>query len=85
MDFEALVTEATHVINSLWTPDATRDIAELGVLTTSPDGEAVIVSALDGEVLWRGGRILSIPWSFAFLSAARNISQQKTGAEHEER
>lgn len=85
MDFEALVTEATHVINSLWPLDATCELAELGVPVTLPDGETVIVSTNDGEVLWRAGRILPLPWAFAFLAAARNISQQTTGAEHEER
>jgi hypothetical protein len=70
MNTEERVAEALQVVTSLWTPDLIREVAEVGIIT-SLDGEPAIVSSVDGAVLWRGGRILTLAWAVAFAEAAR--------------
>lgn len=73
MNQEELIAEATHVITSLWNPSHTRDVAENGIITHLATGEAAIVSAFDGELLWCGGT-LQLPWAIAFWTAARRLT-----------
>ena len=72
MNPEEQVAEAFHFITSLWTPDLTREVAEVGIITDL-GGEAAIVSSVDGAVLWRGGRTLTLAWAVAFTAAARCV------------
>lgn len=73
MNQEELIAEAEHVITSLWNPSHTRDVAENGIITHLATGEAAIVSAIDGEVLWCGG-VLQPAWAVAFWAAARRLT-----------
>lgn len=76
MDFNDHIAEATETISSLWTPDFTREIAEVGIITEA-GGYPAIVSSVDGEVLWRGGMLRGLPWAAAFLVAAKNLDEQR--------
>jgi len=73
LSFEEQVSEAVHTITSLWTLDLTREVAETGIFSEIA-GEAVIVSSLDGAVLWRGG-CLTLPWAVAFVVAAKKVNE----------
>ena len=72
MNAEGRIAEAIHVVTSLWTPDLVREVAEAGIITEL-DGEAAILSSVDGAVLWRGGRTLTLAWAVAFTAAARCV------------
>ena len=75
MNAEEQVAEAIHVITSLWTSDLVREVAEAGIITDL-DGEVAILSSVDGAVLWRGGRTLTLAWAVAFMTAARCVHVQ---------
>ena len=73
MGFEEQISEAGRVITSLWMPSLTQEVAEVGIITSLPAGEAAIVSSVDGSVLWCGGRILDLSWAVAFMVAAKSF------------
>ena len=79
IDHDELLGEATHIIDSLWNPSHTREVAEHGIITTLPDGEVAIVSSVDGTILWSGGAYLRLPWAVAFCTAARQVANSLPG------